>query len=122
VRDLLLFRQDGLGASQVDDHILALEALHDSRDDLVLAILEFTVNLLALGVADMLDEVLLGRLSRDPAHRRGVEFEQDFVANLGVGIVLGVRFLQRDFPQIGGIFDHRLDFKQLDLAQFLVEA
>src|SRR5579875_1294969 len=62
VGDLLLFRQDRLGASQVDDHIFALEALHDTRDDLVFAILELAVNLFAFGVADMLDQVLLGGL------------------------------------------------------------
>jgi len=41
---------------------LALEALHDPGEDFALAVLEFVINLFALGVADMLDEVLLGRL------------------------------------------------------------
>ena len=88
VRNLLLFGQNRLGAAEVDDHVLALEALHDARDDFALAVLELVVNLFALGVADVLDEVLLGRLRRDPAHRGGVELDQNFVADLGLGIVL----------------------------------
>ena len=35
VRNLLFFGQDCLGAAEVDDHVLALEALHDAGDDFV---------------------------------------------------------------------------------------
>ena len=118
VRNLLLFGQDRLGAAEVDDHVLALEALHDTGDDLAPAILELVENLFALGVADVLDEVLLGGLRRDPAHRRGVELDQDFVADLGLGIVswraphprgLGLR--------VGDLVDHRLDLEEFDFAE-----
>ena len=83
-----------------------------------LAILELVVDLFSLGVADVLDEVLLGRLRRDTAHRRGVELDQNLVADLGLGIVLGARLIERGLGQrIGDLLDHRLDLEQLDLAE-----
>ena len=123
VRDLLFLGQDGLGAAEIDDHVLALEALHDARDDFALAILELVEDLFALGVADVLDEVLLGGLRRDPAHRGGVELDQDFVADLGLGIVLGARLINRGFGlRVGDLVDHRLDLEQLDLAELGIVA
>ena len=118
MRNLLLFGQDRLGAAEVDDHVLALEALHDTRDDFALAILELVEDLFALGVADVLDEVLLGRLRRDPAHRGGVELDQDFVADLGLGIVLGARLVDVGLGRgVGDLVDHGLDLEQLDFAE-----
>ena len=123
VRNLLLLGQDRLGAAEVDDHVLALEALDDSRDDFLLAILELVENLLSLGVADMLDEILLGRLRRDPAHRRGVELDQNFVADLGVGIVFRARLGHVGLGRrIGDLLDHGLDLEQLDFAELGIEA
>ena len=118
VRNLLFLGQDRLGASEVDDHVLALEALHDARDDFALAILELVEDLFSLGVADVLDQVLLGRLRRDPAHGGGVELDQNFVADLGLGIVLGARLIDCGLGlRIGDLVDHRLDFEQLDFAE-----
>ena len=110
MRNLLFFGQDRLGAAQVDDHVLALEALHDTRDDFALAILELVEDLFALGVADVLDKVLLGRLCRDPAHGGSVELDQDFVADLGLGIVLGARVVDGGFDlRVGDLVDHGFD-------------
>ena len=123
VRNLLFFGQDRLGASEVDDHVLALEALHDARDDFALAILELVEDLFSLGVADVLDQVLLGRLRRDTAHRRGIELDQDLVADLGLGIVLGARLIDRGLGlRIGDLVDHRFYLEQLDFADLGVEA
>src|SRR5581483_7108800 len=105
------------------DHVFALEALHDAGDDFALAIFELVVDLFALGVADVLDEVLLGRLRGNPAHRRGVELDQDLVAHLRLRVVLCARLLERRLGLwIDDLLDHGLDFEQLDLAQLLVVA
>ncbi len=122
VGDLLLLGQDRLGAAEIDDHVLALEALHDSRNDFLLAILELVEHLFALGVANMLDEILLGRLRRDPPHRGGVELDQNFVADFRLGIVLRARLRHVGFGRgVGHFFDNRLDLEQFDFAEFGVE-
>src|SRR5208283_2700027 len=114
--------QDGLGASEVHDHVLALEALHDSRHDFLLAILELVENLFALGVANMLDEILLGRLRRDSAHRGSVELDQNFVADFRLGIVFGTRLGHVGLSRrIGDLLDNSLYLEQLDFAEFRIE-
>src|SRR4029077_10988436 len=65
VRNLLLLGKDRLGTAEVDDHVLALEALDDSGDDFEFAILIFVENLFTLGVANVLDEILLRGLRCD---------------------------------------------------------
>ena len=88
----------------------------------LLAILELVENLLALGVANMLDEILLGRLRRDAAHRGGIELDQNFVADFRLGIVLCARLGHVGLGSgVGHFFDDRLDLEQLDFAQFGVE-
>ena len=58
---------DALGPAEVDDHVAELDALHDAGDDLVGAVLELLVLALALGVADLLEDDLLGGLCGDAA-------------------------------------------------------
>src|SRR5437588_210576 len=63
---LLRPRDDPLGlAVEVDDHVAALEALHVAVLDLADLVLELVVDLLALGLAHLLVEDLLGRLRGD---------------------------------------------------------
>src|SRR5208283_3934756 len=122
VRNLFLLGQDGLGASEVHDHVLALEALHDSRHDFLLAILELVENLFALGVANMLDEILLGRLRRDSAHRGGVELDQYFVADFRLGIVFRARLGHVGLSRrVRDLLDNSLYLEQLDFAEFRIE-
>ena len=88
-----------------------------------LAILELVENLFALGVANMLDEVLLGRLRRDAAHRRGIQLDQNFVADFRFGIVFRARL--RDVGlgrRVGDLLDDGLDLEQLDFADLGIEA
>ena len=66
-RHLLAHRQHGLGAAQVDDDVAALEAADDAGDELALAVLVLVEDVLALGVADALDDDLLGGLRGDAA-------------------------------------------------------
>ena len=66
-RHLLAHRQDRLGAADVDDEVAALEAADDAGDELALAVLVLVVDVLALGLADALDDDLLGGLRGDAA-------------------------------------------------------
>ena len=66
-RDLLVAADDALGAAEVDDDVAELDALDDAGDDLAGAVLELLILALALGVADLLEDDLLGGLGGDAA-------------------------------------------------------
>ena len=71
----------------------------------------------------MLDEVLLRCLRRNPAHGRGVQLDEDFIADLRFGIVFRVSFFERCFRRrVGHVFDHGFDLEEFNLAEFCVEA
>ncbi len=65
--DLLLHRQERLHLPQVEQRVAVGVLLHDAGHDVALAPRELLVGHLALGVADLLQDHLLGRLSRDAA-------------------------------------------------------
>src|SRR5256885_1063481 len=69
---------DAFGAAKIDDDVAELDALDHAGDDLVRAILELLELALALGVADFLENDLLGGLCRDSAEfdrRQGIDDE-----------------------------------------------
>ena len=66
-RDLLVAADDALGAAEIDDDVAELDALDDAGDDLAGAVLELFILALALGIADLLEDHLLGGLGGDPA-------------------------------------------------------
>ena len=121
-RRLLLRREHGLGAAEVDDDRALLEAPHDAVHDLALAVLVLLVDDVALGVADALDDHLLRRLGEDAPEAARVELDADLVADLGLGVVL-VRLAQVDLRgRIEDALDDLAELEQLDLADLLVEA
>ena len=65
--DLLAARQDGVGLAEVDDDRPPLEPLHGPGHQVAALILEFVEEAVAFGLADLLDDDLLGRLGGDPA-------------------------------------------------------
>jgi hypothetical protein len=75
-----------LAAAEVDDHVAVFDALDDAVDDLADAVLEFAVLPVALGLAHLLHDYLLGGLGGDTAevHRRQ-RFGDD-VADLGLRV------------------------------------
>jgi len=82
-RDLLVAADNALGTAQIDDHMAEFDRLDDTGDDLARAVLEFFKLPLALGVANLLENHLLGRLCIDASE---IDFRQrvdDEVANLG---------------------------------------
>ena len=105
-RDLLVAADDALGAAQVDDDMAELDPLDDAGDDLVGAILELFILALALGVADLLEDDLLGGLRGDAAELDRGQRIDDIVADHGVLLEL-LRALQIDLLEIIlDLFDH----------------
>ncbi len=104
-RDQFVAADDRLAAAEVDDHVAVLDALHRAVDDLADAILVFVELAVALGLAHLLDDDLLGRLGGDAAeiHRR--QLLGDEVSDLGVGVPVA-RVAQRNLP---GVFVDGLD-------------
>jgi len=58
---------DGFTAAEIDDHAAIFDALDDAVDDIADAVLEFLVLPVALGLAHLLHDHLLGGLRGDAA-------------------------------------------------------
>src|SRR5690606_34344194 len=87
-RDLLVAADHALGAAEVDDHVAELDRLDDPGDDLTGAVLEFLELPLALGVADLLEDHLLGALCVDAAEVDRRKRIDDVVAHRGARLEL----------------------------------
>jgi hypothetical protein len=87
-RDLLVAADHALGAAEVDDHVAELDALDDAGDDLADAVLELLMLALALGVAHLLEDDLLGGLGGDAAELDRRQRIDDVVADRGAGLEL----------------------------------
>ena len=85
-RDHLVAADDALGTAEVDDDVAVLDALHGAVDDLADAILVLVVVALALGLAHLLHDDLLGVLCGDAAEVQRRQRLGDEVADLGVGV------------------------------------
>src|SRR2546426_241083 len=95
LRDHVLARQQRLEPAGLDDGAAALHALHRAGDQLVTARQEVVQDLLALGVADALQDHLLRSLRADAAELDRLERLLDEVLQLDVRFAL-LRFRQRD--------------------------
>ena len=95
-RGLLGRGQDRLDVlADVEDDRPRLDAVDRAGDELALAAGELVEDLVALDLADALEDDLLGRLRADPAEDVAVELlGLDEVAKLGVGLD-GVRLVDR---------------------------
>ena len=93
-RDLLVAADHALGAAEVDDHVAELDRLDHAGDDLAGAVLEFLELALALGIADLLEDHLLGALRVDPAEVDRRQRIDDEVADLGVGLAASAACLR----------------------------
>ena len=119
---LFLARQHRLDASDLDDQVAVLEALHRAVDHFADAIVVLGEDVLALGLAHLLEDHLLGGLRRDPAEHVGALRELDLHVDFGFFAVELLRFLQRDLGRVVGHVGHDvLDGEQIDLAGFLIE-
>src|SRR5690606_12472447 len=114
-RDQFVAADDGFAASEIDDHIAVFDALDGAVDDFADAAGIFLEHAVALGIAHLLHDDLLGRLGGDAAEfHRGERFGQE-VANLG-GRVLDLGELEIDLA--GGFLDLVNDLEQAPHAGF----
>jgi hypothetical protein len=82
-RDLLVAADHALGAAEIDDDMAEFDRLDHAGDDFAGAVLEFLVLALALGIADLLEDHLLGRLRIDAAQIDRRQRIDDEIAQLG---------------------------------------
>ncbi len=82
LRDQLIARNHAFDPARFDDHVAALDALDRPGQQIVVAVEEIVEDLLALGVADLLQDHLLRRLRADAAEFDGLERLLDHVAQL----------------------------------------
>ena len=86
--DQLVARDHAFDAARLDDDVAALDALDRAGQEVVLALEEVVQDLLALGVADLLQDHLLRRLRADAAELDRLERLLDDVAQLELGVAL----------------------------------
>ncbi len=101
-RDLLIAADHAFGTAKVDDHVAEFDRLDDAGDDFALTILEFFELTLALGIADLLEDHLLGGLRIDAAQIDRGQRIDDEVADLGSGLEL---FALLDVNLLEVVFD-----------------
>ena len=82
---LLALGHPGLGLAEVEDDVHGLEALDGGGKDLASAVRILVEDGVALGLADLLKDDLLGHLCGDAAERRGVLVEAELAADLNLG-------------------------------------
>jgi hypothetical protein len=105
LRDQLAALQAPFDTTALDDEIALVETLDRAGEDLVATRQEIVQQLLALGIADLLQDDLLGRLRADPADGHGLDRLFEVVAHvdvvdlfLGLEVEdLGFRLLQTRF-------------------------
>ena len=98
-RDHLVAADDALAAAEVDDDVAVLDALDHAVDDLADAVLVLVVLAVALGLAHLLDDDLLGRLRGDAAEVEGRQRLGDGVADLRRRVALA-RLGERDLARV----------------------
>ena len=88
--NLLAAGQDAVGLAQVDDDRATLEPLHRPGDEVGTLVLEFVEEAVALGLADLLDDHLLGCLRRDSPQLRGIHLDPVLGGVDGTGLAIDV--------------------------------
>ena len=117
----LVAAQDRLGATEIDQHVAVFDALDLADHDLADAVLVLVVLALALGLAHLLHDHLLGALRGDAAEIDRRQRLQDVVADLRRRIALA-RLLQRDLDRrIGDLLGHLQIAIQPDVAGLAVD-
>ena len=94
-RDHLVAADDALAAAEIDDDVAVFDALDGAVDDLADAVLVFVVLALALGLAHLLHDDLLGGLGGDAAEIERRQGLGDEVADLAAGFA-PARLVERD--------------------------
>ena len=119
---LFLARQLRLDAAQLHDDVAVLEPLDDAADDFADPVAVLGVDVVALGLADLLEDHLLGGLRGDAPEVLGRARELDLHVDFRFLAVELLRFGQRDLVRrIGDFVDDPLHRAELDLPGLGVE-
>src|SRR5712691_6517654 len=105
--NLLALGDNRLRLAQVHDHVALLDAVDGAADDLALLVDEVGVDGITLGVADPLQDDLLGRLGGDTTELLRGQLDLDLVLELRLGVQLA-RLAERDLEL--GVGDALHDF------------
>ena len=120
---LFLARQLRFDAAELHDDVAVLEALDHAVDDFADALAVLGVDVLALGLADLLEDHLLGGLRRDAAEILGRTREFDLHVDFGFVAVELLGFGERDLGRrVRDLVDDVLDGVELELPGLRVEA
>ena len=117
-RGLLGRGEDRLDAlADVEDDRPRLDPVHLAGDHLALAAGELVEDHVALGLAQALQDDLLGRLGVDAPEVARIELlDLDEIAHVGIGLV-GLRLIERELGErILDLLDHRAGAVGADLA------
>ncbi len=115
----------GFGLAQVVDHVLALDTLDGRVQDFLFAVGVLVEDRVALGLADLLKDDLLGELGGDAAKDSLGDFgNEEFTTGFGGGIHFAGLLdgdLEVGVLDLLGRFDDGLDGIGVDFAGILVE-
>ncbi len=107
-RQRLVAADDAFAAAQVDDDVAVLHPLDGAMHDFADAVLVVLVHALALGIAHLLHDHLLGVLRGDAAELDGRQRFGDLVAHAGRRVTR----LRIDQADLGGVVLHLVDNQQ----------
>ena len=118
---LLRWRHDRFHLAQIDHDAPVLVALHDTGHDVAFPVRELLVYQGPFGLADTLNDHLLGRLRGDPSEIFRRHLDLDDVVELVIGID-GLRVFERDLVRF---IEHLVDYvfagKDANFAGALVQ-
>ena len=108
---------------ELHDDVAVLEPLDDAADHFTDPVAVLGVDVVALGLADLLEDDLLGGLRGDAAQILGRTRELDLHVELGFVAVQLLRLGERDLVRrIGHLVNDALDGAEIDLPGLVVEA
>ena len=120
-RQHLVAPHDRFAAAEIDHHVAVFDALDDAVDDVADAILVFVVLPVALGLAHLLHDHLLGRLRGDAAVFERRQRVGDGVADLR-GRMAPARIFEADLDRrIFDRLDHQHVARQMQFAAFRID-
>ncbi len=118
--DLFANRHNPFGVTQINNDIAAVDALHNTIERVTFAIDETGINGIFFGILHLLNDDLLGRLSRYAAEGGGVHFCAEAVSNFAIRIQFAP-FFEADFKRrFGHILGYILELKDFNFAGGLI--
>ena len=119
-RHLLPLLEDCLGTAKVNDNVTLFKAPNDAGDELTLPVAELVEGHFPLGIADALDDDLLGRLRCNATQLFNPQDEAQLVPDLTSGVLVP-SFIERNlFVAVLDVVHYGLEFDEFYLAEVFV--